>query len=104
MDSVLDAAKLNQYTSFIGNIMASRIASLWDFNGPAFTISAAEQSVARCIDVAENLLSQESLDAVVIAAVDLSGSLEQVILKMPYRQWHLMRLTLAGKSVKVQAH
>lgn len=81
MDSVLDAAKLNQYTSFIGNIMASRIASLWDFNGPAFTISAAELSVARCIDVAENLLSQESLDAVVIAAVDLSGSLEQVVLK-----------------------
>lgn len=81
MDSVLDAAKLNQYTSFIGNIMASRIASLWDFNGPAFTISAAELSVARCIDVAENLLSQESLDAVVIAAVDLSGSVEQVILK-----------------------
>ncbi|MGF1757275.1 3-hydroxyacyl-[acyl-carrier-protein] dehydratase FabA [Photobacterium sagamiensis] len=81
MDSVLDAAKLNQYTSFIGNIMASRIASLWDFNGPAFTISAAEQSVARCIDVAQNLISQESLDAVVIAAVDLSGSAEQVILK-----------------------
>ncbi len=81
MDSVLDAAKLNQYTSFIGNIMASRIASLWDFNGPAFTISAAEQSVARCIDVAQNLMAQESLDAVVIAAVDLSGSAEQVILK-----------------------
>ncbi|MEH6531589.1 MAG: beta-ketoacyl synthase N-terminal-like domain-containing protein [Photobacterium frigidiphilum] len=81
MDSVLDAAKLNQYTSFIGNIMASRIASLWDFNGPAFTISAAEQSVARCIDVAQNLMSQESLDAVVIAAVDLSGSAEHIILK-----------------------
>ncbi len=81
MDSVLDAAKLNQYTSFIGNIMASRIASLWDFNGPAFTISAAEQSVARCIDVAQNLLSQEALDGVVIAAVDLSGSVEQVMLK-----------------------
>ncbi|MDX1300805.1 beta-ketoacyl synthase N-terminal-like domain-containing protein [Photobacterium sp.] len=81
MDSVLDAAKLNQYTSFIGNIMASRIASLWDFNGPAFTISAAEQSVARCIDVAQNMMAQESLDAVVIAAVDLSGSAEQVILK-----------------------
>ena len=29
MDSVMDAAKLNQYTSFIGNIMASRISSLW---------------------------------------------------------------------------
>jgi 3-oxoacyl-(acyl-carrier-protein) synthase/3-hydroxymyristoyl/3-hydroxydecanoyl-(acyl carrier protein) dehydratase len=81
MDSVLDAAKLNQYTSFIGNIMASRIASLWDFDGPAFTISAAEQSVSRCIDVAQNLMSEDSLDAVVIAAVDLSGSFEQIILK-----------------------
>ncbi len=81
MDSVLDAAKLNQYTSFIGNIMASRVASLWDFNGPAFTISAAEQSVSRCIDVAQNLISEDNLDAVVIAAVDLSGSFEQVILK-----------------------
>ncbi len=81
MDSVLDAAKLNQYTSFIGNIMASRIASLWDFNGPAFTISAGDQSVSRALDVAENLMSQEHLDAVVIAAVDLSGSIEQVMLK-----------------------
>lgn len=88
MDSVLDAAKLNQYTSFIGNIMASRIASLWDFNGPAFTISAAEQSVNRCIDVAQNLLAvsqiddpmaQDPLQAVVIAAVSLSGSIEQVM-------------------------
>ncbi|RLV59404.1 3-hydroxyacyl-[acyl-carrier-protein] dehydratase FabA [Parashewanella curva] len=80
MDSVLDAAKLNQYTSFIGNIMASRISSLWDFNGPAFTISAAEHSVNRCLEVADNLMMQDSLDAVVIAAVDLSGSAEQVIL------------------------
>ncbi|QYJ96587.1 3-hydroxyacyl-[acyl-carrier-protein] dehydratase FabA [Shewanella alkalitolerans] len=81
MDSVLDAAKLNQYTSFIGNIMASRIASLWDFSGPAFTISAGEQSVGRALDVAENIMVQEQLDAVVIAAVDLCGSLEQVMLK-----------------------
>ncbi|MFC3187797.1 beta-ketoacyl synthase N-terminal-like domain-containing protein [Shewanella intestini] len=85
MDSVLDAAKLNQYTSFIGNIMASRISSLWDFNGPAFTISAGEQSVNRCLDVAQNLLAMESrqapLDAVIIAAVDLSGSIENIVLK-----------------------
>ncbi len=90
MDSVLDAAKLNQYTSFIGNIMASRIASLWDFNGPAFTISAAEHSVARCLDVAENLISQEALDAVVIAAVDLTGSAEQVIIN---NQRHPVNMT-----------
>ncbi|MCG9696120.1 beta-ketoacyl synthase N-terminal-like domain-containing protein [Shewanella sp. Isolate11] len=94
MDSVLDAAKLNQYTSFIGNIMASRIASLWDFNGPAFTISAGEQSVSRALDVAENMMQQESLDAVVIAAVDLSGSIEQLVLKnaispLSDNQWYL---------------
>ncbi|WP_299490448.1 beta-ketoacyl synthase N-terminal-like domain-containing protein [uncultured Shewanella sp.] len=95
MDSVLDAAKLNQYTSFIGNIMASRIAALWDFNGPAFTISAAEQSVNRCIDVAQNLMAVNSIDdplrqdplqAVVIAAVDLSGSIEQVMVKNQLQQ------------------
>ncbi|GGB49827.1 hypothetical protein GCM10011607_07730 [Shewanella inventionis] len=90
MDSVLDAAKLNQYTSFIGNIMASRISSLWDFNGPAFTISAAEQSVNRCIDVAQNLFAmgslQEPLDAVIIAAVDLSGSIENCLLNNAHLQ------------------
>ena len=83
MDSVLDAAKLNQYTSFIGNIMASRISSLWDFNGPAFTISAGAQSVNRCIDVAQNLFAlgslQEPLDAIIIAAVDLCGSIENML-------------------------
>ncbi|MBT1444736.1 3-hydroxyacyl-[acyl-carrier-protein] dehydratase FabA [Shewanella sp. JM162201] len=84
MDAVLPAASLNQYTSYIGNIMASRIASLWDFSGPAFTISAGELSVARAIDVAQNLFSfpganDDRLDAVVIAAVDLSGSAEKVL-------------------------
>ncbi|MCL1127189.1 hotdog fold thioesterase [Shewanella surugensis] len=84
MDSLLPAAKLNQYTSFIGNIMASRVASLWDFSGPAFTISSVEHSVARCLDVAQNLLAdkdeKDPLQAVVIAAVDLSGSVEKVCL------------------------
>jgi acyl transferase domain-containing protein len=30
-DSIHEASQVNQYTSFIGNIMASRIASQWDF-------------------------------------------------------------------------
>nr|WP_228290890.1 beta-ketoacyl synthase N-terminal-like domain-containing protein [Shewanella cyperi] len=79
MDSVLPAASLNQYTSYIGNIMASRVASLWDFNGPAFTISAGELSVARALEVAENLCATQELDAVVLAAVDLAGSAEKVL-------------------------
>ena len=54
-DSIASAAQLNQYTSFIGNIMASRISSLWDFSGPAFTLSAEENSVNRAVELAESL-------------------------------------------------
>ena len=86
MSSVLDAAKLNQYTSFIGNIMASRISSLWDFSGPAFTISAEENSVFRCLDVAENLFLTSDVDAVIVAAVDLAGSVENVLLRNRFSQ------------------
>ncbi|WP_412513956.1 beta-ketoacyl synthase N-terminal-like domain-containing protein [Shewanella indica] len=79
MDSVLPSASLNQYTSYIGNIMASRVASQWDFNGPAFSVSAAELSVPRALEVAANLCRTEALDAVVVAAVDLAGSAERVL-------------------------
>ncbi|MCE2597158.1 3-hydroxyacyl-[acyl-carrier-protein] dehydratase FabA [Motilimonas cestriensis] len=81
MDSVLGAAKLNQYTSFIGNIMASRIASLWDFNGPAFTISSEENSVYNCLQIAHDMLVQGEVEAVVVAAVDLAASAENFMLR-----------------------
>ena len=83
-DSIYDAAKLNKYTSFIGNIMASRISSLWDFSGPAITISAEENSVFKCIDLADDLFKTSDVEAVVIAAVDLSGSLENVVLRQRF--------------------
>lgn len=81
MDSVLGAAKLNQYTSFIGNIMASRVSSLWDFSGPAFTISAEEHAVYNTLQVAQDMLTQGEVDAVVVAAVDLAGSAENYLLR-----------------------
>ena len=74
-------ALVNQYTSFIGNIMASRIAALWDFSGPAFTLSAAENSVARAVEVAQMLLSSGEVDAVLVGAVDLAGGVEHVLLR-----------------------
>ncbi|MFZ4618877.1 MAG: beta-ketoacyl synthase N-terminal-like domain-containing protein, partial [Rectinemataceae bacterium] len=83
-DSVAAAAQLNQYTSFIGNIMASRISSLWDFSGPAFTISSEENSVYRCIEVADNLFRTSDVEAIVIAAVDLAGSLENLTLRLKF--------------------
>ena len=83
-DSVAQAAQLNQYTSFIGNIMASRISALWDFSGPAITVSAEENSVYRCVELAQNLFQTGDVEAVIIAAVDLAGSIENISLRQHY--------------------
>ena len=80
-DSVASAAQLNQYTSFIGNIMASRISALWDFSGPAFTLSAEENSVNRAVELADTLFQTSDVEAVIIAAVDLGGSIENISLR-----------------------
>ena len=56
--------------------MASRISALWDFSGPAFTVSAEENSIYRCVELAENLFQTSDVEAVIIAGVDLAGSIE----------------------------
>ena len=71
----------SQHTSFVGNIMASRIAALWDFSGPAFTVSCAEQSVYKALEIAEHMLANSEVEAVVVGGVDLSGGLENVLLR-----------------------
>ena len=76
----------SQHTSFVGNIMASRIAALWYFNGPAFTISCGENSVFKALEVAQNLLSQGEVDAVVVGGVDFSAGFENVLLRNQYSQ------------------
>lgn len=80
-DSIHIKAQVNQYTSSIGNIMACRIASQWDFSGPAFTISAEENSVFRALEVAQQFLTAGEVDAVVVGAVDLAGGFESVLLR-----------------------
>ncbi|WP_409439406.1 beta-ketoacyl synthase N-terminal-like domain-containing protein [Psychromonas sp. GE-S-Ul-11] len=82
--SINDPAQLNQYTSFIGNIMASRISALWDFSGPAFTVSSEENSVYKCVDIADNLLKTSDIEAVIIASVDLAGSFENISLRQQF--------------------
>ncbi|MCB9291355.1 MAG: PfaB family protein [Lewinellaceae bacterium] len=71
----------SQHTSFVGNIMASRVASLWDFSGPAFTVSCGENSVFKALEIAQNLLSFGEVEAVVVGGVDFSGGLENVLLR-----------------------
>jgi acyl transferase domain-containing protein/3-hydroxymyristoyl/3-hydroxydecanoyl-(acyl carrier protein) dehydratase len=83
-NGIASAAQLNQYTSFIGNIMASRISALWDFSGPAITVSAEENSVYRCVELAQNLFQTSDVDAVIIAGVDLAGSIENITLRQHF--------------------
>ena len=83
-DAVAGAAQLNQYTSFIGNIMASRISALWDFSGPAITVSSEENSVFRCVELADSLFCTSDVEAVIIAAVDLAGSVENISLRQHF--------------------
>lgn len=74
-----DPAQVNQYTSYIGNLMACRIAALWDFSGPAFTVSAEECGAFRALEIAQDLLAAGTVEAVVVGAVDLAGGLESVL-------------------------
>jgi PfaB family protein len=80
-DALHPQAQVNQYVSFIGNIMACRVAALWDFSGPAFTISADEGGAFRALEVAQLLLARGESEAVVVAAVDLAGSVERAWLQ-----------------------
>lgn len=80
-DSLHPPVKVNLALSHIsGNLAASRIAAHWDFTGPAMTLSAEENSVFKALEVAQLLLSDTELDAVVVGAVDLAGGLETVLL------------------------
>ena len=71
----------SQHTSFVGNIMSSRISALWDFNGPSFTISNGNNGTTRALEVAQNMLSLGEVSAVVVGAVDFSGGMEAVLLR-----------------------
>ncbi len=64
--------------------MASRISALWNFTGPAFTVTAVETSAFKALEVAQMLLTTGEVDAVVVGAVDLAGGVENVLLR---NQW-----------------
>ncbi|MCU7836777.1 MAG: PfaB family protein [gamma proteobacterium symbiont of Taylorina sp.] len=80
-DSLHNAVEINQFTSFIGNIIPCRICSLWDFSGPAFTISSEENSVYKALEVAKLFLESGDVDAMVVGAVDLAGGIEHIYLQ-----------------------
>ncbi|NJQ14289.1 beta-ketoacyl synthase N-terminal-like domain-containing protein [Streptomyces bohaiensis] len=71
----------NEVLSYIGNIMTSRISSLWNFTGPSFTLSAGEAGTAEALRVARSLLREPATEAVLVGAVDLAASPESLLLR-----------------------
>lgn len=89
---------VNRFCSFIGNLMSSRISSVWDFNGPALTVSAEENSVFRALELAQVLLAASDVEHVVIAAVDLAGSYENLSVRR-----HLAEINAQADVLSLEA-
>ncbi|BAZ39247.1 beta-ketoacyl synthase HglC [Calothrix sp. NIES-4101] len=80
-DGIHNSVETSEYVSYIANIMASRISALWDLSGPTFTITDGENSTFRVLEIAQNMLTTGEVDAVLVGAVDLAGSLEHILLR-----------------------
>ncbi|TAK75075.1 MAG: beta-ketoacyl synthase [Aquabacterium sp.] len=66
-------------TGGIGNVVASRIAAHLRLNGPAFSLCAHENAVFKAIEVAQFMLSQQLVEAVIVASGSFAGGLENVL-------------------------
>lgn len=80
-DGIHHPVELSEFVSYISNIMASRISSLWDFNAPTFTITSGENSTFKALEIAQHLLATGEADAVLVGAVDLASGVENVLLR-----------------------
>ncbi|MET9427798.1 MULTISPECIES: beta-ketoacyl synthase N-terminal-like domain-containing protein [unclassified Streptomyces] len=80
-DAVVDPITANEVLSYIGNVMASRISSLWNLTGPSFTVSSQGSGTTEALETARLLLLDPSIEAVLVGAVDMTGSAENALLK-----------------------
>lgn len=55
------------------NKLASYISHLWDSASPAFALTAEQNSVFQALSLAQKLLANKQVDAIIVGAVDLSG-------------------------------
>lgn len=69
----------NRTMGALGSIAASRIAREFRIGGPAFTISAEENSGVRALEAAIRALQQGEIDRALAGAVDLAGDVRTVL-------------------------
>ncbi|MEV0781522.1 beta-ketoacyl synthase N-terminal-like domain-containing protein [Streptomyces sp. NPDC050423] len=78
-NGIHDSIEPNEVLSYIGNIMASRVSSLWNLNGPSFTLSSDSAVGVDALDVARLLLMDPTVEAVLVGAVDLAAGPESTL-------------------------
>ena len=66
------------YCSMIGNLIATRLSAKWRLTGPSFSVTDGVHSVNRCLELAQLLLTDASITAVVVAGVDMAGHYENM--------------------------
>lgn len=66
-------------TGGIGNVVASRIAAHLKLDGPAFSLCAHENAAFKAIELAQFMLSEQLVDAVIVAGGSFAGGLENVL-------------------------
>ncbi|WP_433665947.1 beta-ketoacyl synthase N-terminal-like domain-containing protein [Nocardia sp. CA-136227] len=78
---VHDPIGANEVLSYIGNVMAARIASAHNFTGPAFTVSADATGGARALEIAALLLLDPTVEAVLVGGVELATGYENTLVR-----------------------
>ncbi|MBB5016758.1 acyl transferase domain-containing protein/3-hydroxymyristoyl/3-hydroxydecanoyl-(acyl carrier protein) dehydratase [Chitinivorax tropicus] len=66
-------------TGGIGNVVASRIAAHLKLDGPAFALGSHENAPFKAIELAQFMLSEQLVEAVIVAGGSFGGSLENVL-------------------------
>ncbi|WP_434628781.1 beta-ketoacyl synthase N-terminal-like domain-containing protein [Chromobacterium sp. CV08] len=67
--------------SYVGSLLASRIAATWDFSGPAFMLTGDETGALRAMELGRRLLAEGEADAVLVGAIDLAGAIENLMVR-----------------------
>ena len=69
----------NRTMGALGSIAASRIARVFRFGGPSFTVCSEETSAGTALQLAVRALRLKELDRAVVGGVDLAGDPRQVL-------------------------
>lgn len=77
-ESVLNDLNANEVLSYIGNIMASKISSIWNFSGASFTLSGDGSGVTNALDIGQLMLSAGDVEGVLVGAVDMLCKVEEL--------------------------